>query len=324
MVFSTVPEFAPVLHVSPLQYLATCWGSHLGVVVTPDMIWFTLMCQVAKIIRNDAERFRPLFSSEDGKQTIMVDTSSVVGIPLHILSERIKERLPTRSGDSFTPAFSQTTVFAREAVLASFADAMSPYYQYCTLLCGISKVGLEGTTEDWKLMQRSWAEVAVLLFPLANDAEQKWLINVGILISSIVIESLVLEGEVEEAAKLLFENERLSRALRRGTWDTEISQSFWRNMFRLDSCGSGHDVVRGWFADLFYDPNRKDRSIFGFTGQSAMVEYTNLDTSRRFRAVHGLFTSEVNEGGWLVPEFGHMVLDVTKDPEGYQPAGKGR
>ena len=324
MVFSTVPEQAAVSHISPLTYLHTCWSSHVGVVVTPDMVWFTLLCQVAKIIRGDAERFRPLFSSEGGKQSITVPTNSVVRIPLDTLAEQIAMRLPSQSGSSFYPAFSQSSTFAREAALAAFADAMSPYYQYSTMLCGISKVRLGGTTDDWRLLQRSWSEIAVLLLDLSTDAEAEWLVKVGILVGGITVEALVLDDKKDEAATLIAENDRLSRCLRRGTWDSEVSRPFWRSMFRIDSCGSGHEVVRGWFTDLFYEPTLapRDRSIYGFTGQSAMVEYTNLDTSRRFRAVHGLFTSELDEAGYLVPEFGQMVLEVTSDPEGYAPKGR--
>lgn len=318
VVFTNVPESPDIYHWSVLHYLSACWHSHHGVVLTPDMVWFTLMNQVAQMIRENAEAFRPLFSESEGKREIIIETGELVRMPMERLVLAINSKLPSNNAALFTPEFSTTDELSREAVLASFADAMSPYYDYSMLLCGLSKVRVDGTVDDWTVLQRRWAEISVLFVDHISEPEFQWMVGVGVMINGIHLNAMVAHGMIGEAADAVRDNERLSRALRRGDWDLEIGQPFWRGMFRYEKCGSGHDTIGGWFTS-FFRKQPKLKKISNFEGQVAMLEYKNLSTGRKFRAVHGPFSSTIQEGDWLLPQFGQVVMDVTDDPEDYKP-----
>ena len=34
---------ADLYHRNYLEYLETCWGNHLGIVITPDILWYTVL-----------------------------------------------------------------------------------------------------------------------------------------------------------------------------------------------------------------------------------------------------------------------------------------
>ena len=41
-----------IFHTNYLDYLAKCYASHNGIIVKPDYIWYTILCEMAVIVKN--------------------------------------------------------------------------------------------------------------------------------------------------------------------------------------------------------------------------------------------------------------------------------
>ena len=66
-------------HKNYMEYLENCYDRHYGYVISPDMVWYTLLSELAIHIKNNAEHYRDLFTDSDEKKEI-----SVEGVVSHI------------------------------------------------------------------------------------------------------------------------------------------------------------------------------------------------------------------------------------------------
>jgi hypothetical protein len=114
-------------HNSYLKYLDLAWLSHFGVVLTPDIFWYTLLCELTAIVRGDVETYQAFFSRS--KEKVMIGVHTDDGrLPLASLMRELRTLVPNNLSDHFLPEFSTTDEPAREARFAAFADVVSPYY----------------------------------------------------------------------------------------------------------------------------------------------------------------------------------------------------
>lgn len=269
--------FGVAYHKNYLDYLTACWKDHLGIVITPDILWYTLLCEVASLVKSDPEKYRHLFSCSEEKQEVTVITAAVV-MPLDLLIDALKELVPADIG-KFFPEFSTSTPRSQHAFRTTFCDAISPYYQYSTMMCGFPFIDIRGTEDDYNLLNQKWKEITELL-----GSEDPWFQTV---------------------------QQTIENCIHRRT-DAE----WWKAMISVERCGSGSDIkVFGWFPDLFRmkpeEPYPKN-----FPTCVSRMEYKNLSTNRFYVMQEGLFSSTM-DGDALVPEFGfvvHQKLDVEPEP----------
>lgn len=258
-------------HQNYMEYLEIAWGYHYGVQITPDIIWHTLLSEIVQIVSEDPKKHAHLFTeTPDKKQTIIIVSSDLVVMPLNDLVRAIKQLLPTNC-DMFMPEFSTTTDRARMARYASFADLVSPYYDYYMLLCGIPYVDVQGTEDDWKKVLNSWQEI-----------------------------SRIISGHEKYFQKTISLLEELVGSLKKA--------EFWKEMFSVQKCGSGHQTyVSGWFAELFQQ-QPETRYACNFSSHLAKVCYKQLNTKKEYEMYHGLLHSQL-EDDFLVPDFGSIVYN---------------
>lgn len=266
-------------HTNYLEYLQMAWGSHHGIVLSPDIFWFILLNESASHIKDNSEHYRGLFTtSPEGKTNIVVPTSDPQLISLDLITDELKKLVPTDI-DIFIPKFSTSTPASAFAFKAAFADAMSPYYNYMMFMCGISKIQLQGTNEDWNKLSEGIDKLKSLL----NKDE-----NITAYFDKIkgISNSIISELETPNV-------------------------NFWKDMFNLERCGSGGQVdVKGWIVDLYI---KKPRPAYvnNFPTNAAKVSYTLLNTNQKFELKYGLFSSNV-EDGFLVPDFGYIINEEIK------------
>jgi len=280
---AAITDDAQIYHRSYLEYLEKCWGDHLGIVVTPDIVWFTILGELVSVVKGSPEPYRHLFTDSHEKKEIVVQTEDPVVMPLNRLIGALRQHVPT-DATKFMPDFSTTTQASRHAMYASFCDLCSPYYDYGMFACAFPAISIQGDEDDWKQLAAHWRG----LKPLFSGAGP-WLDTV--------------QGILDDCAKNL------------------KSPLWWKEMFKLTNCGSGHQTeVSGWFADLFLQQPQGPRYVNNFPTSVAAVEYKELSAGRNFKMQDGLFFSR-QEGDFMVPEFGYTVhekLDpvVTEKGEG--------
>ena len=136
------------------------FADHRPLALDPDMIWQLLIQMAAEEVHAAPEDFRGLFADhEHGSLILEVSRDQFVmggadndwpGVFAE-LEARIVAGVPDSPAADFSHAFSTSTpreIAARRVVLLK---AASPYYNYRVgTLCGIPRIELHGTADDWR------------------------------------------------------------------------------------------------------------------------------------------------------------------------------
>jgi hypothetical protein len=264
------PKTDVVFHRNYITYLARCWGDHLGAIFSPDILWNSLLCELASIVKEEPETYRHLFTDSADKKDIIVLSGDPVLLPLNAIIEALKDLVPTDSA-SFLPEFSTSTLRSKHAFNANFADMCSPYYSYSMLLCNIPLVDVRGEKADYNTIVERWDQLKQLFSPQKAYMEQ-----------------------VHKIIKQILENLN--------------NPSFWQTMFSLERCGSGSEVVvSGWWTKVYRELPRLAYPD-NFSSHVAKVSYTNLTDSKKYIMYDGLFFSKIT-GDFLEPNFGFAVYE---------------
>lgn len=262
-------------HLNYLEYLEGAWARHHSILLTPDIVWYTLLCELSQIVGADPERFRHLFSDRPDKQEIVIHSDDPVVMPVAGLIKMLEGLVPTDTAP-FIPEFSTTTDRSRHAFHAAFCDMVSPYYNYSMMVCGIPAIEVLGTLEDWTLLRDAW----------------------------LAMGSTVLDGMGDYHFRVV---QILNGILMNISVPTT---HFWKDIFRLERCGSGSDTEAfGWFTDLFCEAPTT-RYVGNFSSHVATVKYKHLNTQKSYEMKVGLFPANLH-GQVLVPNFGFLVYEKT-------------
>lgn len=150
-------DFHPLIAAA---YLA--FSQHYPLVLSPDMIWLTLLQGVAQHVQNHAEALRQRLVFHETKIELVVDTN-LASFPrndqemLYVAREfvsRIARHVPPAKQFLFEAEFSTTTDVDRIATSVALMDAFQPYFDYVMhCVCGIPSVILEGSPGDWTLLK---------------------------------------------------------------------------------------------------------------------------------------------------------------------------
>lgn len=211
----------------------TAFALHHPLVLSPDDVWLCLAQGFATHVKLHAEALRDRFVRHEGKAQIRVRRDDFKrGSPsndwpavLSELSDRIGDHVGKKS-DLIVADFSTTGPVERAASQVVLLDALQSYFEYgVTSLCGIPRITLLGTPDDW-LWIRYRAEVFAELDMTA------W------------------------TTRLLPILDRIARTARGDTDPT-----FWRSFYKYND-ESGGPFVTGWINVLFPYLDRMSRSTW--------------------------------------------------------------
>lgn len=201
---------------------------HHPLVLRPDDIWLLLAQGLALHVNGHAEELRERFVDHQGQATITVRRDDFVpGSPSNPWPEAFGAfsdevaRVIGRKRDLIVADFSTTGPAERAASEVVLLDAMRPYFrQRLYTMCGVPRVTLFGTVEDWRSIQeraRMFGEFGLEAWVRALEP---------------VLEQLVSAS--------------------RGQPDP----SFWRSFYKHDAM-SGGPYVTGW-VNVFFPFLRAD------------------------------------------------------------------
>ena len=270
-----------IKHKNYLEYLAVCWANHYGAVISPDILWHIVLCELAMEIAKRSEDYRDLFSDSSEKQEISVQTDDDVVLPIEKVIDILKTKCKINTS-LFLPRFSTTGESEELAFGTAFLDLVSPYYEYSMFCCGIPYVKIFGTPGDYHIAVSMLDELSVEFSnfpPVAN-----WLTSVADLFNKIEF-TLLGKNDVN-----------------------------FKHFFALERCGSGSQVeVAGWINDLFlFDP--PVRYVKNFNSCVSKIEYKNLSTNKEYQMTVALEESRL-EGDLLIPNFKRVVAEKVSLPE---------
>ncbi|CAB4399774.1 unnamed protein product [Rhizophagus irregularis] len=281
------------------------YNKHQHLRLTPDDIWLTIAQGVSQHINHNAEKFRYRFVNHEGKKEIGInvedilyhENSCIKGSWLEainwlvVATDEAVEKIDIKS--LLECNFSTTTNNSLTASRIVLLDAVKAYFSFKMYFdCGIPKITLEGTLEDWIKLQ----EKVIKLRQLDLDMDF-WLDKLDPVIWKFV-----------------------------ETYKGEIDEEFWAKIISLRYFGSGGDFkVNGWMTAFF--PYKKDGRILennsiepsDIPNGRVEVPFTT-DTGFSLKFVSGFLgaqqkTLENSNEVVVSPIIGWFIIDDDKDSD---------
>ena len=143
------------------------YEKHCPMTITPDIIWLLISQGFTHHILHNFEELRYEFVDFYGKKELIVknnfsDIESVDSKSWNEFFEEIVNQIAKYTGEEIinilSPNFSTTDKITLQVGNITIMGAMEKYFIYIIELmgCGISKINLEGTLEDWeKILEKT-------------------------------------------------------------------------------------------------------------------------------------------------------------------------
>jgi Domain of unknown function (DUF4419) len=137
------------------------FSEHRPLVLSPDMIWTTIMQGVSTHVKNNAERLRSKLVNHAGKLRIGVARDDIFESSpetawdsvVHDLSGELLNHINS-SHQNLISNFSTTGEIEKTVSEIALLDTFEPYFEYVVYcICGIPEITLEGVPNDWKLLR---------------------------------------------------------------------------------------------------------------------------------------------------------------------------
>jgi len=258
------------------------WEEEQSVEIDPRHLWFTIVSQVAKVIKNDPSAYRHLFSTSTTKENVVIQTSR----PDHVDPRWFVEKLAGKIAspellalicDPF-PTEPEGCVSFTEAMSTTLLEAASPCFNYLTTRCGLRGILLSGTADDWHTLVERISALQKLLGP----TRQLQSFLPSSLARAQILRDVVLSGATRN--------------------DNLVDTCFHTEK----ACMSGHIYqASGWIFDFF--PSK----ILAKCGATVTyAAWKDLDTSRLFYQAYGLTHAFYDERQILRPRFGRWTFEV--------------
>merc|ERR1719171_299660 len=137
------------------------YNRHHELVLRPDDVWQAILTQFSFYVNANAEALRDRLVDFQGKKTLVVEMGgSLFGADYASFARRmVDENIVKNIKDPsvarwLLPDFSTTTPTDRVAASVSVMSTLQAYFDFvCCLCCGIPKVTLLGSPEDWQRLR---------------------------------------------------------------------------------------------------------------------------------------------------------------------------
>jgi len=202
----------------------TAYARHYPMTISPDMIWLLISQGFANHINQNPEKMRNYFVDFKGKKKLGIrrdnfrkgDENNDWQGTFEEFSEQIEDNTGVELLDLVTGNFSTTGPIEKAAFQVTLMDAMKSYFDYSiSTLCGIPEITLEGTIEDWELIEAKAQELA--------QYDLEWWID----------DLMPILHEFTMAAS--------------GNPDIE----FWKSIYKWTTYASGSSDITGWILKFF-------------------------------------------------------------------------
>jgi Domain of unknown function (DUF4419) len=219
-------DYEPATVSLGIQAIHQAFAAHVPLSLTPDLLWYMIVHEVAEYLRQNPGRHAAVFTGmPESRQAIVVrddslrrDEPSAWQRSVNLVREPLRAMIGGYTMDLFLPRFSTTSVEAQTALLIALMDVASPFYEFGWVTgCGIPQIRLEGEAADWQSLH----------FRADRLARE-------------------FDGLSGYFADLLPVLQTIAETAGGMTPDEE----FWRSIYKYDD-GSGGPYVTGWITAFF-------------------------------------------------------------------------
>lgn len=294
--FKLLPDsvFLPCVHVSLrgfIQNVDYAWRQETGLEIRPEVLFHLFCSEINKQVIKNSDKYCSLFTTSSDKKDIVMNPFS-----LEALIQKLSDLMPNKElvdvvcNTTFTTA---PEIFPNVMAI-TMASMSSPYYDYISSLCGIPKIRIAGSRNDWDKIVQSVDRLAKIF--AAYPEMILYCTTVKEVVSSI-IKSVFVDRDGKYLANIYTREKN-------------------------NVCMSGHDEVlmNGWAQQLYFGKYNARENKFHYKNSiddysshiNYMVYRMEEDPSNiKYRAYVTGLTSSVIKDGFLVPGFsvGHYEID---------------
>lgn len=155
------------------------YNTHHQLVLRPDDFWQAILTQLSFYIQARAEALRDRIVDFQGQKTLVIQMGGTLfSADFGHFAQKMAEKIAANIKDPavanwIIPSFTTTTTNDRIAASATLMSTLQAYFDYvCVLRCGIPKVTLLGTVEDWQQLRSKIDRL--LAFDLEDQLMTKW------------------------------------------------------------------------------------------------------------------------------------------------------
>lgn len=217
------------------------FSNHLPLVLSPDVIWVTIIQGLAQHIRLNPEKHRAFLVNHQGKRELTVIRSDLhrrsPENPWAEVIAQFSAQIHEEIGDlaeCLLCDFSTTGPLERTVSEVALLDVLQPYFSYHVVaICGIPSVTLEGTQADWQKLRQK----VELLAPFDLDW---WL---------------------DELRPICDQFARAAAG--------DVDRPHWQRLYKIQQV-YGAEVINGWIGKLF--PYTKDFDAGTYSNRNALLD----------------------------------------------------
>ena len=303
-------------HHSLISYVHTCWVKGMGVVLSPEMFWFTICCEISRNVVDSRKKFRivraangclldhfkvPTTVDELPDQRSLNDLAKTVcNTRYRNLDGTAEATVATETQPSAAPSPSakvaQTSAAEnrrevveerkkKEAAASLLSTVFTKY--------GIPYVCVTGDAQKWARVQNA-AMVLVEMLPSTAEPFRQYLLGVARLI--------------REIGKFAYTDTMV--------WNNAAIQTFFSGIYWMaDDCGAKHAArCFGWIKELYFRNSicgGRDVGTNDYPTHVVIVPSTSADPTDMRCDVFGYFSSTPSEdGNFLLLHRSHVELKL--------------
>ena len=224
--------------------VALAYAKHYALEINPDDIWLMILDGIRLHVKSNRKKLKDRFIAPGTDSSIAVLDNSLTPESTHKewfwtianLFDSLQAKLPAETGIPLKTKFSTTSPVDYNISRTMTMAVASQYYSYSVYtLCGIPKIKVNGTKDDWMLLRDSFNR-------LAEQLDMKWWAN-------------ALNPVLDEFVNI---------------FDGKINLKHWKNIYkRFKPEGCGNPRFNGWIS-RFLPYTKDDRS-----DEEKYVKHTN-------------------------------------------------
>ena len=209
-----------------IDLVAMAYARHYAMEINPDDIWLLILDGFRLHVKSNSDSLKDRFVGPDVDTDIKVFANHLTMESTHeewfgVIADffdNLQEKLPPETGAPLRTKFSTTSPVDYNISRSMVMAIASEYYTYTAFtLCGIPKIKINGTKEDWSLLKDSFNKLAMRI-------DMEWW-------------SQQLNPILDEFVK---------------AFDGNSSIAFWKNIYKLyEPKGCGNPKFNGWFSKFY-------------------------------------------------------------------------
>ena len=223
---------------SLIRGLMEAYEKHYPITISPDMILILFLQGYSRFMEKYSEKLRNIYVNFEGKKTLVVKREGLTpetasekdwqGI-IEEFTGKIKSEIGENIISNLESNFTTTNPVTLTTSQVSIMSAMKQYFIYKVIMCvcGISKITLEGSLEDWEKIKKK-----IEYFSKEEFGLNRWTKHLIPIIDNII-----------ETKNYYNQNKDIDDKLR----------NFWKDIIRLKRGGAYKPtVIDGWIIYIIY------------------------------------------------------------------------